>query len=254
MLITQNLSIHAFDKILLDDININIQPARLYGLIGHNGSGKSTLIKALAGEIRPSKGNIIIDNDNLNKLPPKLLAKKLAYLPQKLPDQSGFSVEELVMLGRYPHQSFLAKPSKTDHQIVQQAMTDTGVAKFAKGSLATLSGGEKARAWLSMCLAQQTPYLLLDEPLAPLDIVYQVQILKLIQNLAHDKGLGIVIIIHDINLASQFCDEIIALKGGKVCYVGDTNGLMNQETLHEIFGIDLHLFTHPQTGKQVAVV
>lgn len=254
MLTTQHLAIHAFDKVLLDDITISIEPTKLYGLIGHNGSGKSTLIKALSGETRPSKGTIYIDGDDLTKLSPKLLAKKLAYLPQKLPDQSGFSVEELVMLGRYPHQRFLAKPSDTDRQIVAESMAETGVSQFAKGSLATLSGGEKARAWLSMCLAQKTPYLLLDEPLAPLDIVYQVQILKLIQDLAHNKGLGVVIIIHDINLASQFCDEIIALKGGKLCYLGDSNGLMKQETLHEIFGIDLHLFTHPQTGKKVAVV
>lgn len=254
MLTTQNLTIHAFDKTLLDDINLCICPAKLYGLIGHNGSGKSTLIKALAGEITPSAGNIYIDDKPLHQLPPKTLAKKLAYLPQKLPDQSGFSVADLVMLGRYPHQSFLAKPSAQDHQIVAQAMADTGISTFANGSLANLSGGEKARAWLAMCLAQQTPYLLLDEPLAPLDIVYQVQILKLIQTLACEKGLGVVIIIHDINLASQFCDEIIALKGGKVCYLGNTDNLMKKDTLHDIFGIDLHLFTHPKTGKQVAVV
>lgn len=254
MLITEHLYIHAYNKPLLEDISIRLESAKLYGLIGHNGSGKSTLIKALSGEIPPTKGVISIDGNNLNKLPARLLAKKLAYLPQKLPDQSGFSVEELIMLGRYPHQSFLSKPSDNDKQIVAEAMSETGVTKFAKESLAVLSGGEKARVWLSMCLAQKTPYLLLDEPLAPLDVVYQVQILKLIQRLAHDKGLAIVIIIHDINLAAGFCDEIIALKNGRVCYLGDTQTMMQKDTLTDIFGIDLHLLTHPSTGKKVAVV
>lgn len=254
MLITQQLSVYAYQKTLLKNINLQLKPATLYGLIGHNGSGKSTLIKVLSGNIKPSDGRVLLDGENLHDLSPKLLAKQLAYLPQKLPEQAGFSTKELVMLGRYPHQSFLSRPSEQDHQLVEKAMAVTGVAPFAAASLATLSGGEKARAWLAMCLAQQTPYLLLDEPLAPLDIVYQVQILELIQRLAHEQGLCVVVIIHDINLASQFCDEIIALKGGELVYQGDAQTLMNAETLHDIFGIRLTLLTHPTTGKQVAVV
>ena len=124
----------------------------------------------------------------------------------------------------------------------------------AEQSVATLSGGERARAWLAMCIAQDTPYLLLDEPLAPLDIVYQVEILRLIRDLARQKNKAIVIIIHDINLAAQFCDEFIALKNGKLCHVGDIASTMQPQVLDQIFGINLHLLSHPVTGNKVAVV
>lgn len=254
MLITQHLSVHAYQKTLLDNINICLKPATLYGLIGHNGSGKSTLIKVLSKEMAPSQGMVSLEDKPLTKFGAKEFAKKLAYLPQKLPDQSGFLVKELVMLGRYPHQGMLQKPSKQDEEVVLDAMQRTGVASFAQAQLSTLSGGERARAWLSMCLAQKTPYLLLDEPLAALDIVYQVQILKLIQKLAHDMGLCVLIIIHDINLAARFCDDIIALKGGKVCYQGSAQSMMQSDLLEDIFGIKLSLLTHPDTKQKVAVV
>ena len=133
-------------------------------------------------------------------------------------------------------------------------MSLTQVTPFAEQSVATLSGGERARAWLAMCIAQDTPYLLLDEPLAPLDIVYQVEILRLIRDLARHKNKAIVIIIHDINLAAQFCDEFIALKNGKLCHVGDIASTMQPQVLDQIFGINLHLLSHPVTGNKVAVV
>lgn len=254
MLTVTDLSIIHQQKPLLEDINLTLKPATLYGLIGHNGSGKSTLIKALARETKPSKGQICIDGKDLTTFSHKALAKTLAYLPQKLPDQAGFLVEDLVMLGRYPYQSWLSPPSNTDRQIVDEAMTMTGVKSLASRPLLALSGGEKARAWLAMCLAQKTNYLLLDEPLAALDVVYQVQVLKLIWSLAHEVGLSVLVIIHDLNLAAQFCDEIIALKGGRICHMGTPKTLMTTQTLKEIFGIELTLLTHPITQQKVAVV
>ncbi|ELA09317.1 ABC transporter-like protein [Moraxella macacae 0408225] len=257
MLSIQSLCIIRQDKTLLDDITLSLQKGKIYALIGHNGSGKSTLIKALSGEMTPTHGQIVLSDFNdkaIADLPPKTLAKHIAYLAQKLPDANNFTVAELVMLGRYPYQKWLQKPTAQDYAIVAEAMAVTKITKFAERSVATLSGGERARAWLAMCIAQDTPYLLLDEPLAPLDIVYQVEILRLIQNLASQQGKAIVIIIHDINLAAQFCDEFIALKNGKLCHVGDVASTMNQAVLERIFGIQLHLINHPVSGKQVAVV
>lgn len=244
-------------KILLHDINITLEKGKIYALIGHNGSGKTTLIKALAGETTPTSGRIVLDdfpNTSTFDLPPKTLAQHIAYLSQKLPDASQFTVAELVMLGRYPYQKWLQKPTSQDHVIVTEAMTMTQVTQFAEQSVATLSGGERARAWLAMCIAQDTPYLLLDEPLAPLDIVYQVEVLRLIRDLATQKNKAIVIIIHDINLASQFCDEFIALKKGELCHIGDVASTMTSQVLEQIFGIPLHLLSHPINGKKVAVV
>lgn len=254
MLNVSHLTIQAYDKVLLQDVSFGLEKGKVYGLIGHNGSGKSTLIKALAGETAPTSGEILLNGQAIHKMPAKQLAQHLAYLPQKLPDAPHFLVDELVMLGRYPHQGWLQKPSEDDKAIVNHCMQMTGVAPFAKQSVATLSGGEKARAWLAMCLAQQSEVLLLDEPLAPLDIVYQVEILKLIQKLAKDNNMAIVIIIHDINLTAQFCDEIIALKQGALCHIGDIQSTMRVDVLKQIFGIELAIFEHPVTKQKVAVV
>ena len=187
MLTIHSLTVIRQQKTLLHNISTKLEKGKIYALIGHNGSGKSTLIKALAGETTPTNGKIVlgeIGNKSIFDLSPKVLAQHIAYLPQKLPDASSFTVAELVILGRYPHQKWLQKPTPQDHAIVRDAMAMTQVTQYAEQSVATLSGGERARSWLAMCIGQDTPYLLLDEPLAPLDIVYQVEILRLIRELA----------------------------------------------------------------------
>lgn len=254
MLTTTNMSFSLQNKTLLSDINLTLEKGKLYGIIGHNGSGKSTLIKLLAGEETPSIGNVEYQKKNIHKMPSKQLARNIAYLPQKLPEVQNFTVEELVMLGRYPWQKWLQKPTKNDRETVLTAMKQTRIDNKSTQTVSTLSGGERARAWLAMCLAQKTDFLLLDEPLAALDIVYQVDILRLIRDLVTEKGLGVVIIIHDLNLASQFCDEFIALKQGEVCHIGDSTNTMDEFVLKNIFGINLHLLSHPVNGHKVAVI
>ena len=254
MLSVNQLSLSRQGNTLLDNLSLQIETGKLYALIGHNGSGKSTLIKALSGEMVPSQGSVMLDNQPIHKLPAKMLARDVAYLPQRLPDAAAFTVAELVMLGRYPHQKWLQKPNEQDHRAVERALALTQTQCFSDRTVATLSGGERARVWLAMCLAQQTRYLLLDEPLAALDVVYQVEVIKLIRQLVDEQGLGVVIILHDINLAAQFCDEFIALKNGKLCHIGDVESTMSQEVLQRIFGIHLHLLSHPSNGHKVAVV
>ncbi|WP_227429405.1 ABC transporter ATP-binding protein [Psychrobacter sp. I-STPA6b] len=254
MLTIDHVTLCQNNKTLLSDIHLNIETGKLYGLIGHNGSGKSSLIKLLAGEYHASQGNVLFQHEPIHKIPSKRLAQHIAYLPQNLPDAQTFTVEELVMLGRYPWQRWLQKPSEEDKQVVQTAMSQAQILTKSTQTVSTLSGGERARAWLAMCLAQQTDYLLLDEPLAALDIVYQVEILKLVKQLVQERNLGVVIILHDINLAAQFCDEFIALKQGKLCYQGNVTETMNQTVLYNIFGINLHLLSHPVDGHKVAVV
>ncbi len=254
MLKVNQVSLTVENKPLLIEVNLSVEKGKLYAIIGHNGSGKSTLIKLMSGENTPTQGKVTYDNHIIDKMPSKELAKHIAYLAQKLPDAQNFTVEELVMLGRYPWQKWLQKPSDKDHKVVHTAMQQTQIDSKASQTVSTLSGGERARAWLAMCLAQQTDYLLLDEPLASLDIVYQVEVLRLIKRLVTEQNLGVVIIIHDINLASQFCDQFIALKNGKVCHTGNVHDTMTSSKLQEIFGIHLHLLPHPVDGHKVAVV
>ncbi|WP_165889246.1 ABC transporter ATP-binding protein [Mannheimia granulomatis] len=239
---------------LLNNISFNLGKGRLYGVIGHNGSGKSTLMRLLGGDIQPTSGSILIDGVTLNQLSTKEAAKHIAYLPQRLPEAEDFLVHELVSLGRFPYQKWLQKPTTLDKQIINDAMDRTSVTQFANQPVNSLSGGEKQRVWLAMCLAQQTPYLLLDEPLAALDIVYQVEVMQLVRRLVNEQSLTVIIIIHDINLAAQFCDEIIALKQGNLYLKASVNEIMQEEKLLDIFGLKLHLFKHPEGEHKVAVL
>lgn len=254
MLQAKNLLLTRQKSVLLQDINCQISPNQLVSLIGHNGSGKSTLIKVLAGEMSPNSGSLMLDDIQLSEYGSKDLAKKLAYLPQQLPDAASFTVSELVMLGRYPHQKWLQKPSKIDQDKVTEAMRLTQIDTYADRIVSTLSGGERARVWLAMCLAQDTQYLLLDEPLAALDVRYQIEVMALIRKLVDTQGLGVMMIVHDINLAAQYSDRIIALKAGKICHDDTVDNIMQPPVLKDIFNVDMQLLTHPVNGHPVAVV
>lgn len=254
MLSLDAVSFRVGNKVLLHDISCSLPTGRLYGLIGHNGSGKSTLIRLLGGELAPSSGAVRLEDSTVHTLSARARARHIAYLPQHLPEAADFHVRELVMLGRFPWQGWLQKPTAQDMDLVAQAMAQTAVAQFADQPVNTLSGGERQRVWLAMCLAQQSAYLLLDEPLAALDIVYQVEVLQLIRRLVDGQGLTVVIIIHDINLAARFCDELIALKGGRLYRQAPVSELMQADALHELFGVHLHLLNHPDGQHRVAVV
>ena len=253
MLRVNQLTISRQGNTLLDNISCELSSNELIALVGHNGSGKSTLIKALAGEMSVNGGSISLDERHIADYSNKELAQQMAYLPQQLPDAAGFTVRELVMLGRYPHQKWLQKPSQVDKDKVEQAMRTTQVEAFAERTTTTLSGGERARVWLAMCLAQDTRYLLLDEPLAALDMHYQLEVIQLIRRLVDEQGLSVIIIVHDINLAAQYADRVIALKNGRICHNGTIKSTMQPDILRSIFNVDMQLLSHPITGHPVAV-
>ena len=253
MLRVNQLTISRQGNTLLDNISCELNSNELIALVGHNGSGKSTLIKALAGEMSINGGSISLDERHIADYSNKELAQQMAYLPQQLPDAAGFTVRELVMLGRYPHQKWLQKPSQIDKDKVEQAMRTTQVEAFAERTTTTLSGGERARVWLAMCLAQDTRYLLLDEPLAALDMHYQLEVIQLIRRLVDEQGLSVIIIVHDINLAAQYADRVIALKNGRICHNGTIKSTMQPNILRSIFNVDMQLLSHPITGHPVAV-
>jgi len=168
MLSLDSVSFRSGDRVLLDAVSFSLAPGQFYGVIGHNGAGKSTLIRLLGGELLPSSGAVLLDGAAVHAFSAKARARRIAALPQKLPDAADFLVRELVMLGRFPWQGWLQRPSAEDVACVEAAMAQTDVARFAAQPVNTLSGGERQRAWLALCLAQQSEVLLLDEPLAAL--------------------------------------------------------------------------------------
>ncbi|MFC6275891.1 ABC transporter ATP-binding protein [Psittacicella hinzii] len=253
MFIIKNLSFILEQKPLLQNINLEFAPGKLYGLIGHNGSGKSTLLKLLARQETRYQGSISFGQQDIHSYASKEFARNVAYLPQDLPTDTFLPVRELVAMGRFPYQSIYSfGKSAQDQEIIQQCLTWTHMLEHADTYVDLLSGGQRSRAWLAMMLAQKSQFLLLDEPLAALDISHQVEIMQLLQQLCHEYGLGIILVIHDINLAARYCDELIALKQGQVIYQGNASNLMQQEMLKQIYGIDLQITDHPHANCKVA--
>lgn len=249
-----NISISVPERTLLQDLSLQLFSNKVYGLIGHNGSGKSTLLKLLARQVKPTSGSISLNNRPLSDYSARQYAKHVAYLPQYLPITTSLKAYELVGMGRYAWHGLLGKETKEDKDIILESLQLTHTEQFAEQIVDTLSGGERSRIWLAMCLAQQSQFLLLDEPLAALDIAHQLEVMSLIKRLSQNLGLGVIIVIHDINLAAQFCDELIALKNGKLLKQGHPKDIMTVEVLHDIYQVNMNIVTHPQTHLPIALL
>lgn len=232
------------DRAILQPLTLDLSlKGQVAGLIGHNGSGKSTLLKLLARQLPPLGGTVSLNGEPLDKLKDRALARRLAYLPQNPPSAAGMTVRNLVALGRYPWHGALGRFSKADRDAVDEAMTLTRVTTLSDRLVDTLSGGERQRAWLAMLVAQKPQCLLLDEPISALDIAYQIDILKLVGDLARNHELGVVVVLHDINMAARFCDEIIALHSGRLLVRGTPEEILKPEILKSIYSVDMRVGT-----------
>ena len=186
------------------------------GLVGHNGSGKSTLVKLLARQEAPTAGAIHFDGQPLGAWRDRAFARAVAYLPQHTPLAPGMLVRELVALGRYPWHGALGRFTNADRDKVAEAMALTDTARYADRFVDTLSGGERQRVWLAMLIAQDAGCLLLDEPTSALDIAHQIEVLSLVRKLSRERGVTVIVVLHEINMAARFCDEIVALREGRL--------------------------------------
>jgi iron complex transport system ATP-binding protein len=248
----ENVSFKIGDRTLLQPLSLALPKHRVCGLIGHNGSGKSTLIKLLARQQQPTTGTLRFAGQPLAHWEHRALARKIAYLPQQLPAADGMTARELVALGRYPWHGALGRFSARDAEQVRQAMELTDVVRFAERAVDSLSGGERQRVWLAMLVAQESECLLLDEPISALDIAHQIEVLALVRRLSEERGLGVVVVLHDINMAARFCDDLIALKGGCLLASGPATELIRAETLSAIYGIPMGTAPHPHGGMPIS--
>ncbi|MCO4319452.1 ATP-binding cassette domain-containing protein [Phyllobacterium sp. 21LDTY02-6] len=249
-----DVSFSAEARVLLRPLSLTLRSRQVTGLIGHNGSGKSTLIKILARQQAPSAGRVIFEGQPIDDWGARAFARKVAYLPQYTPQAEGMLVRELVALGRYPWHGALGRFSKLDREKVEEAIDLTDIRGFADRLVDTLSGGERQRVWLAMLVAQDAEWLLLDEPISALDVAHQVEILSLVHRLSQQKGLGVVVVLHDVNMAARYCDEIIALHSGKMIARGTPDEIMTPESLAAIYGINMDVIKHPSTGVPVSFV
>ena len=254
MLSLNQLAFSVPQRQLLQPMSLQFATGTVNGLIGHNGSGKSTLLKLLAKQLQPSRGEVLLEGKSLQQWPSKALAREIAYLPQHLPAATGLTASELVQMGRFAWHGLMSRLNANDERIISEALKLTHTEALAQQLVDTLSGGERHRVFLAMCVAQQSRYLLLDEPLAALDLAHQLEVIQLVRRLAHELGLGVIIVIHDINLAAQYCDRLIAIKQGRLLYDETPAELMTQDKLHDIYGVALSLLPHPLNQHTVALL
>lgn len=227
------------DQILLSDISLTLRQGRVTGILGPNGSGKSTLMRLMAGQIRPTEGEVLFQDRRVTDRAPRALARCLAHLPQIPPAVPGMGLRDLVALGRYPWHGALGRFGPADRQAVEAALTHTGLAALGDRQVDLLSGGERQRGWIAMLLAQGAECLLLDEPTSALDLPHQIEVLRLLRRLNRDRGLTVVMVLHDVNLAAHFCDDLISLREGRLVDAASAEQVTEPARLSELYGLEM---------------
>lgn len=254
MLKLENIGVQRSQRDILSISALELKLDQLTVILGHNGSGKSTLLSLLARQLSPERGTLSYDGYPLNRLSSKQLARKIAYLPQQLPSVAGLTVAELIRLGRFPWRGSFGRWRSSDQAIIEQAIADTQLGEFLHHQVDELSGGERQRAWIAMLLAQQSPLLLLDEPTSALDPAHQYELMQLLAHLNREQQRGMVVILHDINLALRYAQRIIALKQGKLIFDGSPEKLLTPQNLQMLYGVGMQIIEHPTLPNPIVAM
>ncbi|MBU5675926.1 ABC transporter ATP-binding protein [Alkaliphilus sp. MSJ-5] len=244
----------AYDDILIvKSLNMDIPQGKITSIIGANGCGKSTVLKAVGRILKPKSGMVYLSGEDISKVSTKDIAKKMAILPQTPTAPNGLTVGELVAYGRFPHQRGFGNLTPEDKKIISWALSVTKLTEFEHREVDTLSGGQRQRVWIAMALAQQTDLILLDEPTTYLDLAHQLEVLKLLFDLNRNQGCTIVMVLHDLNLASRFSDYMIAIHKGTIIEHGSPQKVMTTEVLKKTFQIDAEIVNEPKSGRPVCI-
>ena len=236
-------------KTVVEDVTLKIQSKAITSFIGPNGAGKSTLLSMVSRLLDADTGEVLLDQSDVKKMKSDKFAKRVAILKQANHLNIRLTVRELVAFGRYPYSK--GRLNEEDNKFVDQALEYMNLTDMQHMFLDELSGGQKQRAFISMVIAQDTEYILLDEPLNNLDMKHSVQIMKILRKLVDDLGKTVVIVLHDINFASVYSDRIVALKDGRLVKDGPTAEIINSESLREVY--DMHIPVQVQDGCRICV-
>lgn len=248
----KDLSVAYGARLALQDISLEVPRGKVVALIGPNGAGKSTLIRAASGILPLQKGSIRTNGDEFTRLPAMQRARNMAVVPQAVSLPPAFTAWETVLMGRTPYLNFLGQTSAKDEEITKSALQRVDALELAERRVGELSGGEQQRILLARALAQATPILLLDEPTAHLDLQYQVTLMKIIQQLAHEDHLAVLVALHDLNLASQFADVVALLVKGRLEAIGNPDEVLTAERISKAYHLPVQVLTHP--SRQVPLV
>ncbi|ASA57240.1 iron-dicitrate transporter ATP-binding subunit [Vibrio gazogenes] len=252
-MIAENITLAYQETLITEGLSLKIPDKQFTVILGPNGCGKSTLLRGLSKLLSPSKGQICFDGQNLEQYPRKALAKVLGLLPQSAIAPSGITVHDLVARGRFPHQSFMRRWTLADEKAVNDAIQATQIEALLQQTVESLSGGQRQRVWVAMVLAQQTPYLLLDEPTTYLDIAHQIELLELFSTLNRQDGRTIVAVLHDLNHACRYADHLIVMKSGTVVAQGAPKDIMTETLVHDVYGLNSVVIDDPLTHTPLVI-
>ena len=242
------------DHWVVDGLTFDVEAGEILGIVGPNGSGKTSLLKLLAKVLRPHDGDMALFGRELGTMAQLDVARTVAFVPQESPQVFSFTVMETVLMGRFPHyhgatwSAGFGWESAEDLSIAEQALQYTDLTHLASRSVMDLSGGERQRCMIARALAQEPQVLLLDEPTAFLDLQHQMEICAIVRRLKEERGLTVVLVSHDLNLASQYCDRILMLKAGALFRLGSPHEVIDAGVLRAVYGCDVLIDRHPESG------
>ena len=240
------------DEPVVECETVLLPAGEVTALVGPNGSGKSTLLKALADQLAPESGQVVLDGEAVHRLDDAELARRLGLLSQEHESPASTTVEELAYHGRYPHRGFFESLSEADHRAVERAIDLAGVDHLRDTELGTLSGGQKQLAWIAMVLAQDTDVLLLDEPTTYLDLHHQLRVMEVVRTLNREAGITVGVVLHDVGQAARFADNIVAMRDGDLYDWGPPAEVVTEELLADVFRVDATVTGDGETGPHVA--
>lgn len=238
---------------VLSDVTAMLTSGRFYGIIGPNGAGKTSFVRQLLGLQNKSGGTVTLDEKNIENISRHEMAGKMSFLPQNTGYSVEFTVFDMVAMGREPHRRFFAPLDGEDMKKIEEAMEFTNCSSLKDRRVSQISGGERQRVMIARTIAQDTPWVVLDEPISNLDIRHQAELMQVLERLRREKQKTIVAILHDINLAASFCTHMILMKNGEICMEGTTEEVLTEENLKRAYGIEFDFLRYPDRAMPYIV-
>ena len=253
MLVVDRVHFARGDVSVLQGLDLSVEASELVGVVGPNGAGKTTLMRLISGVLRPHSGRILVDGTDLAGLSTGRRARLVSVVPQNPQLPLSFSVVDLVLMGRNPHLKLFQWEGRHDLEVAWRSMELTETAHLAERAIETLSGGERQRAVVATALAQDAPILLLDEPTSNLDLSHQSRVMDLVKKVQRERGGAVLVAMHDLTLAAQYCDRLVMLADGRSYIEGPPETVLTRENIARAYGVDATVLSHPATGKPVVV-